>query len=138
MEGKYEIPEDLLYTEEHEWVKVDGDIAICGITDYAQKSLSDIVFVELPEVGKKVEKGEVVCTVESVKAVSDVYAPMSGEVVEVNEKLESSPELINNSPYKDGWIFKLKVAGDNEKNKEGLLSPEEYRKLVEELEEGRR
>jgi len=131
---KYEIRDDLLYTEEHEWAKIEGDNATCGITDYAQKSLSDIVFVELPEIGKEVKKGDIVCSVESVKAVSDIYSPLTGKIIEVNEELKSSPELINKSPYDEGWIFKLQL---NEKDTSGLLTPEEYRKLIEQLEEGK-
>lgn len=133
--GKYEVLPDLLYTSEHEWVKIEGKIATCGITDYAQKSLSDIVFVELPQVGKEVKSGEVVCVVESVKAVSDVFSPVSGKIIDVNKKLESEPSLINKSPYKEGWIFKIEIEG--EENGFNLLSAEEYQKLLEEIEQGR-
>ncbi len=129
---RYHVPPNLLYTEEHEWIDIKGDIGICGITDYAQKSLSDVVFVELPEVGKKISKGDVVCTVESVKAVSEIYAPLSGELIEVNRQLEVEPGLINQSPYDKGWIFKLKLEGQVETD--DLLSAEEYQKLLEEIE----
>jgi glycine cleavage system H protein len=133
--GKYEVLPDLLYTSEHEWVKIEGKIATCGITDYAQKSLSDIVFVELPQVGKEVKSGEVVCVVESVKAVSDVFSPVSGKIIDVNKKLESEPSLINKSPYKEGWIFKVEI--EEKENGFKLLSAEEYQKLLEEIEQGR-
>lgn len=131
---KYDIPSDLLYTEEHEWVRIRGNkIVECGITDYAQKSLSDIVYVELPEVGKKIKKGDIVCTVESVKAVSDVFSPLSGRIIETNTRLKEEPSLINSSPYEKGWIFRLEVEGKDEK----LLSPEEYKDLIEKIEGGR-
>jgi glycine cleavage system H protein len=96
--------------------------------------LSDIVFVELPEIGKEVKKGDIVCSVESVKAVSDIYSPLTGKIIEVNEELKSSPELINKSSYDEGWIFKLQL---NDKDTSGLLTPEDYRKLIEQLEEGK-
>ncbi len=132
---KYEVPDNLLYTKEHEWIKVDGDKAICGITDYAQKSLSDIVFVETPEIGREIKKNEVVCTIESVKSVSDVYSPTSGKIVDANERLKNEPDLINKSPYEDGWIFKLELADKSEL--EDLIKPEEYRELIRKIEEGR-
>jgi glycine cleavage system H protein len=131
---KYQIPSDLMYTEEHEWVRMIDDIAVCGITDYAQKSLSDIIFVELPEVGKIVNKGDVVCTIESVKAVSDVFSPVSGEIIEVNKQLEKEPSFINKSPYGEGWIFKLKVS---DKDFSHLLTAEKYLELLQKIEEGR-
>jgi len=123
------VPENLLYTKEHEWVKVDGDVATVGITDYAQDQLGDIIYVELPEVGRKVKQMEAVATVEAVKTAADVYAPVSGEVVEVNEKLSEKPELLNQDPYGEGWMFKIKL--ENPDELKNLLSPEEYRKLVE-------
>ncbi len=126
------IPEGLKYTKEHEWIKVEGEIGIVGITDYAQNELSDIVFVELPEVGQKVEKGERVATLEAVKTVADVYSPVTGEVVEINEKLSDQPDLINSDPYGEGWIVKIKIENPEELNK--LLSAEDYRKLIEEEE----
>jgi glycine cleavage system H protein len=104
----YNIPEDLRYNKEHEWVKIEDDAAIIGITDYAVKSLHDVVYVSLPEVGLKIDQGSVAATVESIKAVSEVYSPVGGVVVEVNKALDMSPEKINTSPYSEGWIFKLK------------------------------
>lgn len=124
------IPEDLKYTEEHEWVKVEGEIGIVGITDFAQSELSDIVYVELPEVGKNIKKGEVIATVEAVKTVADVYSPISGEIVEVNEKLKDEPSIINNDPYGEGWIAKIKMENPEEVN--GLLDHTAYKKLIEE------
>ncbi len=126
------IPEGLKYTKEHEWIQVDGEVGIVGITDYAQNELSDIVFVELPEVGQKVAKGERVATLEAVKTVADVYSPVTGEVIEVNERLADEPDLINRDPYGDGWIVKIKIENPDELN--DLLSAEEYEKLVEEEE----
>ena len=117
------------YTKEHEWVKIEGDRAIEGLTDYAQSELSDIVMVELPAVGKKVKAGDSVGTIEAVKAVSDLYAGVSGEVVEVNDKVVSEPALINKDPYGEGWLYKVKV--DDVKEAEGLLSPEQYKELIE-------
>lgn len=107
------IPADLKYTKEHEWVRIEGDIATLGITDHAQEALGDIVFVELPEVGRKLAAGEAFAVVESVKAVSDVYAPVGGEVIEVNSALENAPEQVNGEPYGNGWIAKVKTSGDS-------------------------
>ena len=104
-----EFPEDLKYSREHEWVLVEGKVATVGITDFAQDKLGDIVFVELPAVGDKVTKDEAMGVVESVKAVSDVYAPVSGVVVEINDDLPDSPDMINEDPYGDGWMIKLKI-----------------------------
>ena len=124
------VPGELKYTEEHEWVKVEGDIAIVGITDFAQNELSDIVYVELPEVGKNIKKGDVIATVEAVKTVADVYSPVSGEIIEVNEKLKDEPSIINNDPYGEGWIAKVKMENPEEIN--ALLDHVAYKKLVEE------
>jgi glycine cleavage system H protein len=121
------IPEDLQYTKSHEWVRIEGDTATIGITDHAQDELGDIVFVELPEEGDTFDAGESFGTVESVKAVSDLYTPVGGEVVEVNSSLEDAPEKINDDPYGEGWIVKLSTSEDAD-----LLSPEEYEKVVEE------
>jgi len=107
------IPADLKYTKEHEWVRIEGDIATLGITDHAQEALGDIVFVELPEVGRTLAAGEAFAVVESVKAVSDVYAPVGGEVIEVNSALEDAPEQVNGEPYGSGWIAKVKMSGDS-------------------------
>lgn len=102
-------PDDLRYNSSHEWVRLDGDIATVGISDHAQEELTDVVFVELPEVGRAVDLGDPTAVVESVKAASDIYAPISGEVVEVNDAVEADPSLVNSDPYGDGWIFRLKV-----------------------------
>lgn len=120
-------PEELQYTKTHEWVRMEDDVATVGITEHAQDELGDVVFVELPETGSSLEAGEAFGTVESVKAVSDLNAPVAGEVVEVNSSLEDSPEKINEDPYGDGWILKLRVSGEND-----LLSAEEYEKALEE------
>jgi glycine cleavage system H protein len=122
------VPKDLKYSEEHEWVHVESGLGVVGITDYAQKELGDIVFVELPEVGEQLTQSEVFGTVEAVKAVSELFAPVSGEVVEVNEKLEDTPQLINSDPYGDGWIIKVKLADGGDL--ENLLSPAEYKELI--------
>jgi len=103
------LPEDITYSEDHEWVKVTGNIVTIGINDYAQDQLGEVVFVELPEVGESFGKGDEFGTVESVKAVSEIYLPLSGEIVEINEALEDAPELVNNSPYEEGWIIKVKA-----------------------------
>jgi len=122
-------PENLKYTKEHEWVKVEDDIATIGITFHAQERLNDVVFVELPKVGKVVKKGESIAILESVKAVSDVYSPVSGEVIEINNSLVNKPELINQKPYSDGWIAKLKVRDIKELG--DLLTAKEYEELIE-------
>jgi glycine cleavage system H protein len=121
------IPEDLQYTDSHEWVRIEGDTATIGITDHAQDELGDVVFVELPDEGATFDAGESFGTVESVKAVSDLYTPVGGEVVEVNSALEDAPENINEDPYGEGWIVKLRTT-----DRADLLSPEEYEKVVEE------
>jgi glycine cleavage system H protein len=121
------VPQDLQYTRSHEWVRTEGDTATVGITDHAQDELGDVVFVELPDEGATFDAGESFGTVESVKAVSDVYAPVGGEVVEVNSSLEDAPEKINDDPYGEGWLVKLRTSGEAD-----LLSPEEYEKVVEE------
>jgi len=118
------IPDDLKYSKEHEWVKVDGDIATAGITDYAQGELGDIVFVELPQVGSKVEYMKPFGTIEAVKAISDLFSPLSGEVTEVNNQLESDASIINSDPYGDGWIIKIKMSDLSELDK--LLSASAY------------
>ena len=121
------IPEDLHYTTSHEWVRIEGDTATIGITDHAQDELGDVVFVELPQEGDTFDAGESFGTVESVKAVSDIYAPVGGDVVEVNSALEDAPENINEDPYGEGWIVKLRTTDEAD-----LLSPQEYEKVVEE------
>ena len=124
-----ENPKNLKYTKEHEWIKVENDTATVGITDFAQEALTDIVFVELPEIGKKVTQSKTSATIESVKSVSDIYTPASGEIVEINEHLKEHPEIINNDPYGKGWLFKIRLADKNELN--NLMSAEEYKKMVE-------
>lgn len=123
-------PEDCLYTKQHEWVRVTKGIAIVGISDYAQKELGDIVFVELPKVGDTFDTNETFANVESVKAVSEVFCPLAGEVIEINEELVGSPQLINDDPYGDAWFIKLKITHMEEL--EELLSPEEYEEFVAE------
>jgi glycine cleavage system H protein len=118
------VPEDLFYSEEHEWLRLEDDVAIVGITDFAQDQLGDIVYVDLPEVGATIEVGSVVGELESTKSVSDVYSPVSGEVIAINPELEGSEELINSDPYGEGWLFKVRVADSDPT--EGLLSAEQY------------
>jgi glycine cleavage system H protein len=126
----YEIPDDLRYSSEDEWARADGNRVSVGITDYAQQQLGDIVFVELPEVGASLRKGDSFGVVESVKAVADLYSPISGEVVEVNENLAERPELVNASCYGEGWMLTFETSDADELN--SLLSAEAYRKYVEE------
>lgn len=121
-------PDNLLFSKEHEWVKIDGDTATIGITDYAQNSLGDIVYVELPRVGKQIDQFGNIGVVESVKAVSDLFTPIGGEVTEVNGALESDPAAVNRDPYGAGWLFKVKVKDAAEKN--NLLSPTDYEKIA--------
>jgi glycine cleavage system H protein len=122
------IPKDLKYTNTHEWLKVEGDIALMGITDYAQKELSDIVFVELPESGKNLNQGDVLGTIEAVKAVSDFYTPISGTVIESNADLKSTPDLINKEPYAKGWMVKIKMSKPDELS--NLLNADAYEKIT--------
>ena len=117
------------FTKSHEWARMEGDIAVVGITDHAQSELNDIVYVELPEVGKSVRKGDVLATLESVKSAEEVYAPLSGEIVEVNTALEDQPELINRDAEGEGWLVKIRVTSPEEY--EELMSEEEYRRMVE-------
>lgn len=119
------IPADLLYTADHEWVKIDGDIATVGITDFAQGELGDIVYVEIETEGEQIGSGEVFGTVEAVKTVSDLFMPLAGEVIEVNEALEGSPEVVNSDPYGEGWMIKIKISEEA-----ALLSAEDYAKEV--------
>jgi glycine cleavage system H protein len=118
------------FTKDHEWVRLDGDLAVVGITDYAQSQLGDVVYVELPEIGRRVEQGKEAAVVESVKAASEVYAPVSGEVAEVNEALAADPAMVNADPMGDGWFLKLRL-GDP-KELDGLMDEEAYKRLVEE------
>lgn len=119
-------PENLLYSKSHEWTRVEGDEAVIGITDYAQDQLGDITFVEMPEVGDTLEAGDELGSVESVKAASELYMPVSGEIVAVNEALEDEPEMVNASPFENGWLIKVKLSSEPE----GLLSASDYAELV--------
>lgn len=123
-----EFPNDLKYTKDHEWVRISGDTGVVGITDYAQGELGDIVFVDLPERGKKVKQGESMGTIEAVKAVSDIYAPLSGEVVDVNRDLEKQSEVVNKEPYGKGWMVKIRIASQAEAA--ALLDAAAYRALI--------
>lgn len=125
---------DLMFTKEHEWVKVEGDTATIGISDYAQKELGDVVYVELPEVGETVEKGDACSNIESVKAVSDIYSPLSGEIVGADEALEDAPDNINKDPYGDGWIFKIRMSDTGELDE--LMSADEYEEYLKGIAEG--
>ncbi len=124
---------DVKYLESHEWARKDGDVVVCGISDYAQDSLGDVVFVELPEVGQTLKKGDAFGVVESVKAASDVYMPVSGEIVETNGVLEETPETINEDPFGDGWLIKIQPSDVSEY--EGLMSAEDYQAYTEGLED---
>lgn len=123
------IPESLRYTKEHEWVRIDGEVALIGITEYAQKELGDVVYVELPEIGAEIAQFETCGTIESVKTVSDLYAPLSGKIAKVNDALDETPELINNDPYNAGWIAEIQMSAQQEC--ENLLSAEEYGAFIQ-------
>lgn len=123
------LPNDLKYSEDHEWVKVDGNTVTIGITDFAQGELGDIVFVELPEEGDDLEQGESFGSVESVKTVSELYAPLNGKIVEVNEELEDSPELVNESPYEEAWIIKVEL--EDSSQLDNLLDADGYKAVIE-------
>ena len=122
------IPEELKYTKDHEWIRIEGEFAFVGITDFAQKELGDIVFVEIETEGDTLEEGQEFGSVEAVKTVSDLFMPISGEIVEVNEELESQPELVNSDPYGDGWMVKVKIADASEVD--NLLSVAAYKELI--------
>jgi glycine cleavage system H protein len=122
------VPSDLKYTKSHEWVRVSGDMATVGITDHAQHELTDIVFVELPEIGKQFKSGEATAVVESVKTASDIYSPVSGEILETNKAVVDNPALANTEPYAGGWFFKIKLSNPAELN--ALHSPEDYKKQI--------
>ena len=124
------VPEDLLYSSDHEWVRVEDETATIGITDFAQGELGDIVYVELPEIGDAVERGEVLGTIESVKSVSDLCSPVTGEVVEINEKLEGAPESVNDDPYAQGWLLTVRLSDVRELDE--LLAPSAYRESIAE------
>ena len=122
------IPNELKYTKDHEWIAIDGEIATVGITDFAQRELGDIVYVEIETVGELLKADEVFGTVEAVKTVSDLFIPVEGEILELNEDLETSPEDVNNDPYEKGWMIKMKVS--NPSDVDNLLSSEDYKKLI--------
>ncbi len=119
-------PAELKYTKDHEWVRIEGDIAQVGITDFAQRELGDIVYIDINTVGQTVEAGDVFGTVEAVKTVSDLYMPVTGEILEVNSNLEGNPELVNTDPYGEGWMVKIKITGDSD----NLINNEDYKSLV--------
>ena len=124
-----ELPKDLLYTKDHEWIRLQSDeIAVVGITDYAQESLGDITFIEFPEIGSVFESGDVFGVVESVKAASDLYMPLSGEVLEVNKAVDDAPELVNKSAFSEGWLLKIRVSDKSQI--EDLMSPDEYASII--------
>ena len=123
-----EVRDDLKYTDTHEWLKVTGDTVKVGITDYAQSELTDIVFVELPETGKEVKKGDELCVVESVKSVSELYSPVTGKITNVNKTLEDAPETINESPYDEGWLVEIEVKDKSEID--SLLDAESYKRMI--------
>jgi glycine cleavage system H protein len=122
------IPKDLKYTKDHEWVKIDGDIATIGVTDFAQSELGDIVFVEIETIDEDLESEEVFGSVEAVKTVSDLFMPVSGKVIEVNEEIESNPELVNTDPYGEGWMIKIQITSPEELD--GLLNSADYSNLI--------
>ncbi len=126
-------PKNLKYHKEHDWARIEGDVATLGVTDYAQESLGDIVYIELPEVGAEVSAGTSYAEIESVKAVSDVFAPVSGTVIEANDEVVDAPELINESPYEDGWLIKVKLSDPSEADE--LMSAEDYEETLAEQEE---
>ncbi|SIR37018.1 glycine cleavage system protein GcvH [Pontibacter lucknowensis] len=122
------LPDNLKYTKDHEWVRIEGDVAYVGITDFAQSELGDIVYVDIDTVDKDINQNDVFGTVEAVKTVSDLFSPLSGTVLEFNEKLDGSPELVNSDPYGDGWIIKMSI--DDASEVEGLLTVEGYREVI--------
>ena len=126
-----ETPSDLKFLDSNEWIKVDDNTVIVGISDHAQNELGEVVFVELPAIGDEFVSGDEAAVVESVKAASEVYTPISGEVIEVNDALEENPELVNTSPYEDGWFFKLKVSDENLGSIDSLMTAEEYSSMLD-------
>ncbi len=126
-----ETPSDLKFLDSHEWIKVDDNTVIVGISDHAQNELGEVVFVELPAIGDEFISGDEAAVVESVKAASEVYTPISGEVIEVNETLEENPELVNSSPYEEGWFFKLEVSDENLGSIDSLMTAEEYSSMLD-------
>jgi len=130
---EYKILDELYYTKEHIWVKIENDVATIGITDYAQSQLGDVVFIELPEVGREVESGEVIATVESIKAVSEIYSPLTGRIISINEDLANEPSLLNSDPYGDGWICDIQMKDLTEI--EDLMTADDYRAYLEAITE---
>jgi glycine cleavage system H protein len=122
------VPNDLRYTRDHEWVRIEGDKAVIGITDYAQSELGDIIFIEFPSIGDKFVQNDVSGTIEAVKTVADIYSPLSGEVVDINSELESNPEYVNSDPYKKGWLIKIKI--DNNSEDKPLLDSNQYSGII--------
>ena len=120
--------DNFLFTKEHEWVSIDDDMAIIGITDFAQNELGDIIFIELPEIGDKFEANDVFGTIEAVKTVADLYMPLSGEIIEINEQIDDNPECVNNSPYDKGWIIKININDSKEIN--NLLTHQKYKEMI--------
>lgn len=129
---EYKVLEGIYYTKEHIWVKIEGDVATIGITDYGQHQLGDIVFIDMPEKDREVEAGEVIASVESVKAISEIYAPLTGKIIEINEDLANDPSVINSDPYGDGWICDIQIKDPTEV--EDLMTAEDYTAYLEELE----
>ena len=130
----YDIPDDLYYSKEHEWVRIEGKTAVIGVTDYAQKSLHEVVYVETPKVDSQIEQFQSIGSVESVKSVSDIFTPVSGKIIETNAELAESPELVNEDPYGEGWIVKVQLANSDEDLKK-LLTAEQYADYIKGLEE---
>ncbi len=128
--GEYKVLKGLLYTKTDEWVKIEGNIATIGITDYAQKKLRFIVNIELPDIGYKVNEGDTIATLESVKTIADVYSPVNGEVIEVNEELPNTPDVINKDPYGNGWIVRIKILDDPKIYYDKLMKAEEYAEKI--------
>ena len=126
-----EMPGDLKFLDSHEWIKEDDNTVVVGISDHAQNELGEVVFVELPSIGDEFVSGDEAAVVESVKAASEVYTPLSGEVIEVNEALEENPEFVNTSPYEDGWFFKLRVSDENLVSIDSLMTAEEYSSMLD-------
>jgi glycine cleavage system H protein len=126
-----ERPQDCFYTEDHEWIKKEGDLFLVGITDYAQQELGDVVYVDLPPSGGSVQRSDTMFTVESVKAVSDIYAPVSGEIVDVNERLSDEPQLVNDAPFTDGWMIKMRIS--DESTLEALMTADKYNELIDQI-----
>ncbi|HPC36765.1 MAG TPA: glycine cleavage system protein GcvH [Candidatus Marinimicrobia bacterium] len=122
------VPVNLKYTKDHEWARIEGAVAVVGITDYAQSQLGDVVYIDLPKVGEVVSRGDVIGTIEAVKTVADIYSPVSGEIVAINSALKDASELVNKDPYGEGWIASIKISDSNELN--SLLEPTDYEKLI--------